>query len=138
MIYLSSWGLYSMPTLCDSTDGSLVIIFLRANIFIWVNKSIFYFLSLVHHTQVDFLFYFYTFVCKYQDILMEWDDTCVFAIMNGVGLNLKVALVCISLIVKYLKNFLWCFSSIWISSIEKSLFGSIQHFFNCIICYFGI
>jgi hypothetical protein len=50
------------------------------------------------------------------------------AILTGVRLNLKVVLICNFLMIKDVKHFLRCFSAIWHSSFENSLFSSEPHF----------
>jgi hypothetical protein len=41
--------------------------------------------------------------------------------------NLKVVLICISLMIKDAEHFFRCFSAIWYSSAEGSLFSSELH-----------
>jgi hypothetical protein len=50
------------------------------------------------------------------------------AILTGVRWNLKVVLICISLMIKDVEHFVTCFSAIWYSSGENSLFSSEPHF----------
>jgi hypothetical protein len=52
----------------------------------------------------------------------------IFAILTGVRWNLRVVLICISLMIKDVEQFFRCFSAIWYSSGEKSLFSSEPHF----------
>jgi hypothetical protein len=52
----------------------------------------------------------------------------ILAILTGVRWNLKVVLICISLMIKDVENILRCFSAIWYSSVENSLFSSEPHF----------
>ena len=50
--------------------------------------------------------------------------------------NLRVVFICISLMAKDVEYFLKCLSSILDSSVESSLFRSVFHFLNWIICSF--
>jgi hypothetical protein len=52
----------------------------------------------------------------------------VLVILTGVRWNLRVDLICISLMTKYVEHFFRCFSAIRYSSVEKSLFISVLHF----------
>jgi hypothetical protein len=58
----------------------------------------------------------------------------VLVILTGMRWNLRVVLVCISLVTKDVKHFFRCFSAFWYSSAENSLFSSVSHF---IIVLFG-
>ena len=52
----------------------------------------------------------------------------ILAILTAVRWNLRVVLICISLMIKDAEPFFSCFSAIWYSSVENSLFSSIPHF----------
>jgi hypothetical protein len=52
----------------------------------------------------------------------------ILAIMTTMSLNLRVVLICYSLMTKDVKHFFRCFSVIQYSSVEKSLFTSVPHF----------
>jgi hypothetical protein len=41
--------------------------------------------------------------------------------------NLRVILICIFLMTKDVELFFRCFSAIWVSSVENSLFSSVPH-----------
>ena len=51
----------------------------------------------------------------------------ILAILTGVRWNVRVVLICISLMVKDFEHFFRCFSAVWYSSIENSLFSSVPH-----------
>jgi hypothetical protein len=52
----------------------------------------------------------------------------ILAILTGVKWNLRVVLICISLMTKDVEHFFKCFSVIPYSSVENSLFSSVCHF----------
>jgi hypothetical protein len=55
------------------------------------------------------------------------------AILTGMRWNLRIVLICISLMIKDVGHFFRCFSDIRYSSVENSLFSSVPHFFNTVI-----
>ena len=52
----------------------------------------------------------------------------ILAILTGVSWNLRVVLICISLMIKDIEHFFGCFSAIWYFSGENSLLSSDPHF----------
>jgi hypothetical protein len=52
----------------------------------------------------------------------------ILAILTGVRWNLTVVLICISMMIKDAEHFFRCFSAIWYSSGENSVFSSEPHF----------
>ena len=61
-----------------------------------------------------------------QDLLSP--EILILAILTGVWWNLRVVLICISLMIKDAEHFFRCFSAIRDSSGENSLFSSDPHF----------
>ena len=49
-------------------------------------------------------------------------------ILTGVRWNLRLVLICNSLMIKDVEHFFRCFSAIQYSSVENSLFSSVPHF----------
>ena len=52
----------------------------------------------------------------------------ILAILTGVRCNLRVVLICISLMINDVEHFFRCFSDLQYSSLENSLFSSVPHF----------
>jgi hypothetical protein len=52
----------------------------------------------------------------------------ILTILTGVRWNLRVVLICISLMIKDVEHFFKCFSAIRYSSVDNSLFSSVPHF----------
>jgi hypothetical protein len=52
----------------------------------------------------------------------------ILVFLTGIMWNLRVVLICISLISKDIEPFFRCFSPIWYSPVENSLFSSVPHF----------
>jgi len=63
-------------------------------------------------------------------------ELLILAILTGVRWNLRVILICISLMTKDVEHFFMCLSVIQYSSAENSLFSSVPHFlillFDCL------
>jgi hypothetical protein len=61
-----------------------------------------------------------------QHLLLH--EFLILAILTGVRWNLRVVLICISLMIKDVEHFFRCFSAVRYSSGENSLFSSEPHF----------
>jgi hypothetical protein len=68
----------------------------------------------------------------HQDLLSP--KFLILATVTGVRWNLRVVLICISLMTKNVEHFFRCFSAIWYSSVENSLF-SLYPIFNRVIWF---
>ena len=55
-------------------------------------------------------------------------ELLILANLTGVRWNLRVVLICISVVTRNVEHFFMCFSAIWYSSVENSLFTSVPHF----------
>jgi hypothetical protein len=58
---------------------------------------------------------------------LQSPEFLIFTILTGVRLNLRVVLICISLMIKDVGHFFRCFSTLWYSSVENSLFKNHEH-----------
>ena len=56
------------------------------------------------------------------------NEFLILAILTGVRWNLRVVLICISLMIRDVEHFFRCFSAIQYSSVENSLFSSAPQF----------
>jgi hypothetical protein len=56
-------------------------------------------------------------------------EILILAILCGMWWNLRVVLICISLMIKDVEHFFRWFSAIGYSSLENFLFSSVSHFF---------
>ena len=52
---------------------------------------------------------------------------------NCIRWNLRVILICTSLMTKVVEHFYRCFTTIWVSSVENSLFFSVLNFYFILI-----
>jgi hypothetical protein len=52
----------------------------------------------------------------------------ILVILTGMRWNLRVVLICISLMIKVVEHFFRCFSALQYSSVENSLFSSVPQF----------
>jgi hypothetical protein len=62
----------------------------------------------------------------------------ILAILTSVRWNLRVVLICISLMINNVEHFFRCFSAMCYSSVENSLFSSVPHFFYRVIWFSGV
>jgi hypothetical protein len=66
------------------------------------------------------------FLHPYQHLMSP--EILILAILTGMRWNLRVILICISLMIKDVEQFFRCFSAVWYSAVENSLFSSVPHF----------
>ena len=76
----------------------------------------------------------------HQHLLLP--EFLILAILTGVRWNLRVVFICITLITKDVELCCCCcfrcFSAIWYSSVENSVFSSVPCFFNRVIYFSGV
>ena len=61
-------------------------------------------------------------------MLFRSPEFLVLAILTGMRYNIRVVLICISLMTNDVEHFLRCFLPILYFSVENSLFSSVPHF----------